>query len=94
MTESAAVGIILLLHIPHERAGDELVLSLLEHIREAVLKGKLKEPFTWRDVKRVSPGCADKTYKLVLVHNRKGNPIKHPECFARVGREHFRLIKR
>ena len=69
-------------------------MSLLEHIREAVLKGRLKEPFNWRDIKRVSPGYADKTYKLVLVHHRKGNPIKHPEYFARVDKEHFRLIKK
>jgi len=69
-------------------------LSLLKNIREAVAKGKLKEPFNWRDVKRVSPGYADKTYKLVLVHHRKGNPIKRPEHFARVDKEHFRLIKK
>jgi hypothetical protein len=71
-----------------------VILKLLERIQEAVLQGKLKEPFTWRDVKRATPGYADKTYKLVLVHHRKSNPIKHPEYFARVDKEHFRLIKK
>jgi len=67
--------------------------TLLERIREALENGRLKEPFTWEDIKRACPGCADKTYKVFLVHHRKGNPIEYPEYFIRIDNEHYHVAE-
>jgi len=69
-------------------------MSLIERILEAISKGTLKQPFTWQDLKRACPGYADKTYRLILVHHRKGNPIGYPEYFKRIDQEHFGLVRK
>ncbi|MEE9283963.1 MAG: hypothetical protein V3U49_07825 [Nitrososphaerales archaeon] len=68
--------------------------NILESIKEAVNNGRLKEPFTPQDVKRISPGKVDKTYNSFLVHHRKGNPIKFPEYFERGKDGTYKLLKR
>ena len=66
--------------------------TLVNCIKRMIKEGKLKEPFMADDVKQVCPGFADKTYKLVLVHHRKGNPINRPEIFKRDEKGRYCLL--
>jgi hypothetical protein len=67
--------------------------TLLSCIKEAVEKGILKEPFDAENLKEVCSGFADKTYRLFLVHHRRGNPINQPEFFERNAAGKYSYIK-
>ena len=66
--------------------------SLADHIRDAVLKGLLSEPFTAESARRVLPGWQKHTYENVLAQHTVGNG-KRSELFERVAPGWYRIIR-
>ena len=67
--------------------------ELYSCIVEAVKKGKLKEPFTAKDVQRVCPQFAHNTYGTFLPKHRRNNPGGNSELFERVRRGQYKLLQ-
>jgi hypothetical protein len=70
-------------------AGHKVYRSIVN----AVKKGRLQEPFTSKDFKRVCPGFAEGTYGTFLSKHAKGNPDGNTELFERVARGKHKLIR-
>jgi hypothetical protein len=58
-------------------------------IVEAIKKGKLKEPFTAKDVEQICPH----NYKTFLSKHRRGNPRPESQLFERVRRGQYKLLR-
>lgn len=63
----------------------------IAEIRNAVKRGRLKEPFTPEDVRRACPGFAPRTYNTFLPKHRRGNPGGDTELFIRVTEGKYKL---
>lgn len=68
--------------------------KVYQSIVEAIVKGRLKEPFSSKDFQRACSGWAKGTYEAFLYKHRKGNLGDNTELFERVGRGLFRLLRR
>jgi hypothetical protein len=67
--------------------------KLYRCIVEAIKKGKLKEPFTAKDVRRVCPQIAQNTPGTFLPKHRRNNPGDQSELFERVRRGQYKLLR-
>jgi hypothetical protein len=61
-------------------------------IYDAVVQGKLKEPFGPSDVREACPGWNDRTYSVFLPKHRVGNPGGETELFEQVGEGLYRTL--
>ena len=64
---------------------------LIQEIRAAVEAGRLKEPFSSKDVIQAGVRCAVSTPGTFLPKHRVGNPCGNTELFVRVARGRYRL---
>ncbi len=63
------------------------------YIVNAVKCGRLKEPFTKDDFRKVCPEFGRGTYKAFLWKHRVGNPSGETELFIKVMPGQFKLVK-
>lgn len=66
--------------------------KLYDSINEAVISGKLKEPFTVADINRVCDGLLSKSSAFLSKH-AKNNPGGCSELFTRVNKGTYVLNK-
>ncbi len=64
-----------------------------EAIVRAVRSGRLREPFSSDDFRRVCPGFGDGTYAAFLFKHRQANPGGNSELFEQVGPNSFRCVR-
>lgn len=67
--------------------------KIYSSIVEAVQNGKLEEPFTKDDFRKVCPGFAEGTHSVFLKKHRVGNPGGNTELFKEVSPGKFELVK-
>jgi hypothetical protein len=64
-----------------------------EAIVRAVRSGRLREPFSSADFRRVCPGFGDGTYSAFPFKHRQGDPGGNSELFEQVGPNSFRCLR-
>ena len=64
---------------------------LIQEIRAAVRAGRLKAPFSPKDIKRAGVRCADKTPASFLAKHCVGNPGGNTELFIKVAPGRYKL---
>lgn len=67
--------------------------TVYKAIVEAVMEGKLEEPFSNHDFRKACSQFKEGTYNAFLWKHRKGNPQGKSELFELVGPNSFKLIR-
>ena len=62
-------------------------------IVKEVKSGRLKEPFTKKDFRKVCPNFGEGTYNAFLWKHRVGNPDDKTELFRKIAQGKFELVR-